>query len=69
MCTFFFFISIDHHDDLQMPPDRAISFVNSPPPLLVSNINNRTVPFASGTIKLAGNKSEIVQIAFQTAKI
>jgi hypothetical protein len=23
----------------------------------------------SGTIKLAGNKSEIVQIAFQTAKI
>jgi len=28
MCDMFFFISIDHHDDLQMPPDRAISFVN-----------------------------------------
>jgi len=44
MCTFFFFISIDHHDDLQMPPDRAISFVNSPPPFLVSNLNDRTIP-------------------------
>jgi hypothetical protein len=44
MCTFFFFISIDHHDDLQMPPDRAISFINSPSPFSVSNFNDQTVP-------------------------
>jgi hypothetical protein len=44
MCTFFFFISIDHHNDLQMPPDRAISFVNSPLPLSIINLNNHTEP-------------------------
>jgi len=34
---------------------------------LKSQRSDRTI--ASGTIKLAGNKSEIVQIAFQTANI
>jgi len=36
MCTFFFIITIDHHNDLQMYSDWAISLNNSPPPYLVS---------------------------------
>ena len=52
-----------------MPPDRAIFFVNSPLPFfgLKSQRSDRTI--ASGTLKLAGTNSEIVQIALQTTKI